>query len=68
MKRAITGFNQDEEGDWVAELACGHARHVRHKPPWQDREWVKTEAGREKMIGELLECGLCNQAIRKDQD
>ena len=31
----ITGFHQDAAGDWVAELACGHAQHVRHRPPWQ---------------------------------
>lgn len=62
MKQAITGFNQDVYGDWVAELACGHAQHVRHKPPWQDRPWVITEEGRRKMIGVKLECVLCDRA------
>ena len=62
MEQLITGFNQDEDGDWVAELACGHARHVRHRPPWQDRGWVLTEAGRKKMLGQKLDCGLCEKS------
>jgi hypothetical protein len=24
MERQVTGFHQDEEGHWVAELECGH--------------------------------------------
>ena len=59
----IIGFSQDEEGHWRVDLACGHRRHVRHMPPWQNREWVLTEQGREAMIGEVIECGLCAQAI-----
>ena len=66
MKRAIKGFNQDVYGDWVAELECGHAQHVRHKPPWQNRPWVVTEAGREKMIDALLECTQCDREDGKD--
>jgi len=61
MKQAIVRFNQDELGDWVAELACGHARHVRHKPPWQNRPWVATEESRKKMIGVVIECTLCDK-------
>ena len=63
MKQAITGFNKDELGDWVAELECGHARHVRHRPPWQNRPWVTTEDGRNKMIGQLIECRLCDRLM-----
>ncbi|MDB4882307.1 MAG: hypothetical protein JWL95_1073 [Gemmatimonadetes bacterium] len=59
MKRAITGFHQDEEGHWVAELACGHGQHVRHDPPWQVREWVTTKAARDGFLGVELECVLC---------
>ena len=33
MERQVTGFHQDEEGHWVAELECGHNQHVRHDPP-----------------------------------
>ena len=59
--QTIIGFNQDEEGHWRAELSCGHTRHVRHNPPWQNREWVLTEQGREGMMGEMIECGACAQ-------
>jgi hypothetical protein len=31
----ITGFHQDEEANWVAELSCGHQQHVRHRPPFK---------------------------------
>ena len=67
MKRAITGFNQDVYGDWVAELICGHAQHVRHKPPWQDRPWVMTKEGREKMMGVELECRICDREEEGDK-
>lgn len=30
LPQSIIGFHQDEEGHWVAELACGHNQHVRH--------------------------------------
>ncbi len=32
-ERKILGFHQDEQRDWVADLECGHTRHVRHNPP-----------------------------------
>ena len=37
-------FHQDEQGDWVAELECGHGQHVRHRSPWELRPWVLSEA------------------------
>ena len=61
MERAIVGFHQDEEGDWVAELACGHQRHVRHRPPFQLRPWVADPKGRRRRLGALLDCGLCDR-------
>ena len=57
-ERAIIGFHEDDEGHWVAELACGHGQHVRHDPPWQSREWVTTESGRASFIGFELNCLL----------
>ena len=45
-KRRIVGFRQDDHGDWIAELECGHAQHVRHDPPWTMRPWVTTAGGR----------------------
>ncbi len=63
MERAITGFHQDEENHWVAELECGHTRHVRHDPPWQNRPWVLTEEGRAKFLGQKLGCVKCDEEI-----
>ena len=62
MKQAITGFHQDDQDHWVAELACGHNQHVRHDPPWQLLPWVLTEEGRRKRLGEVLNCVLCDDA------
>ena len=59
--RAITGFHQDELGDWVAELECGHNQHVRHNPPWQWREWVLEAETRNARLGSLLPCPLCDR-------
>jgi hypothetical protein len=64
VKQPITGFHQDEVGHWVAELACGHAQHVRHDPPWQVRPWVLTESGRQSRLGETLDCVICDGANR----
>jgi len=55
----IRGFHQDAEGDWVADLSCGHGQHVRHRPPWQVRPWVTTEVGRSERLGTDIECPLC---------
>ncbi|MBO0821875.1 MAG: DUF3565 domain-containing protein, partial [Nocardiopsaceae bacterium] len=63
MRRAITGFHQDPEGDWVAELACGHNQHVRHNPPFQLRPWVLTPASRAGRLGTPLPCPPCDAAL-----
>lgn len=59
MQRRIVGFHTDEEAHWVAELDCGHTVHVRHDPPWQNRPWVLTKAGRDAMLGVVLDCKKC---------
>lgn len=59
MQRAITGYHQDPDGEWIAELSCGHSQHVRHDPPWQVREWILSEATRGQHLGTLLHCRLC---------
>ena len=59
MQRTITGFHQDEHGDWIATLSCGHTQHVRHKPPFIERPWVVTPEGRSAHLGARLTCGLC---------
>lgn len=59
VKRKIIGFRQDEKGDWVAKLDCGHQQHVRHTPPWINHPWVLTEEGRRQRVGAELECSEC---------
>ena len=59
MKTKITGFHQDEYDHWVADLSCGHSRHFRHDPPWQQREWVTSPQGRKTYIGFELDCKTC---------
>lgn len=61
MNRPIRGYHQDEHGDWVAELSCGHGQHVRHKPPFTLRPWVATEEGRSSRLGTELSCVLCDR-------
>jgi tellurite resistance-related uncharacterized protein/hemerythrin-like domain-containing protein len=58
----IVGLRPDEaepEGAWIADLACGHAQHVRHKPPFQNAAWVTTPEGRAETTGTRLPCRLC---------
>ncbi len=61
MERSIVGFHQDEHGDWVADLACGHGQHVRHQPPLVSRPWVITEEGRRTRLGTALNCKRCDE-------
>lgn len=61
MDRAIVGFHQDDEKHWVADLECGHTRHARHDPPWQNRQWVTTAEGRARFLGTKMNCVRCDQ-------
>jgi hypothetical protein len=61
MQRTITGFHQDDEGYWVAELDCGHNQHVRHRPPFELKPWVLTDEERNARIGTRRDCPLCDQ-------
>jgi hypothetical protein len=67
VERIVVGFHQDERADWVADLECGHRRHMRHKPPWMVREWVLTEEGRGGFVGHKLDCGQCDEARSEAQ-
>jgi hypothetical protein len=67
MKRGVTGFHQDQEGHWVAELECGHNQHVRHDPPWEQRPWVVTAEGRRGRLGMLLNCVKCDRGEPRDR-
>ena len=66
MGQRIVGFHQDDEQHWVAELKCGHNQHVRHDPPWINRTWVITAAGREGVLGKELACRKCDQGAPPD--
>lgn len=61
IPRRIVGFHRDDEGDWVADLECGHTQHVRHNPPFRERSWVETEQGRRARIGQTLTCVECRE-------
>ena len=63
MLQAMIGFHLDEEQHWVADLACGHAQHVRHNPPWQNHPWVVTPEGRAEKLGVQLNCLKCEEKI-----
>ena len=63
LKARIVGFHKDDDGHWVAELDCGHNRHVRHLPPFQERPWVMTADSRKENLGQKVECGFCAQSI-----
>ena len=67
MNQPITGFHQDDEKHWVAELACGHNQHVRHDPPWINRPWVVTPEGRAKALGSELQCVKCDRGEPRDR-
>ena len=61
MERSIVAFHCDPEGDWVADLDCGHGQHARHRPPFVNRPWVKSEEGRVAMLGRKLDCLRCDR-------
>lgn len=63
MQQPIVGYHQDEQGDWVADLACGHGQHVRHQPPFINRPWVLTVTGREQHLGTDLNCKKCEEPV-----
>lgn len=55
----LLDFRQDEHGDWVAVLSCGHTQHLRHQPPWQNRAWVLDARQRQAQLGKAFACGWC---------
>jgi len=67
MKQAIASYHKDGEGNWVAELRCGHFQHLRHNPPWTSRPWVQNRLGRSQMLGHLLDCTKCDLGAAKDR-
>ena len=63
MERKIVAFRQDDAGDWIAVMECGHTRHMRHRPPWEERLWVLTESGRRSRLGAVLDCRACRKTL-----
>lgn len=61
MLRAIIDYGRDADGDWYAVLDCSHNQHVRHRPPFTNRPWVSTEAGRAEKLGAQLDCVRCDR-------
>ncbi len=66
VERTIMGFHEDDRGDHVAELACGHGQHVRHQPPFRLRPWIVDPGERAERIGATLDCPLCDRAERPE--
>jgi tellurite methyltransferase len=62
----MVGFHLDQQGEWVAELDCGHQQHVRHRPPFQIRPWVLDAGARASKLGAPLDCPLCERAEAPD--
>ena len=59
----VNGFRQDEVGDWVMELSCGHCQHVRHHPPFINRPWVQTDEGRRQHLDMVVTCTQCQRGM-----
>ena len=51
----IIDFHLNEDNHWLADLSCGQTQHVKHNPPWQQREWVLSDKGRNDFIGFEIE-------------
>jgi len=66
VERTITDYHEDDAGDWVAELSCGHDQHVRHRPPFQLRTWALENEGRTAKLGTPIDCPLCERAELPD--
>lgn len=66
MKSRIVGFEQDTHGHWMAQLACGHTRPVRHRPPWQNHPWVLSSEGRRERLGMPIHCRGCSSPVEPD--
>jgi hypothetical protein len=50
------------EGD-LCGPQCGHAQHVRHRPPWEVRPWVVSDVERANRVGVEIDCPLCHEFL-----
>lgn len=67
MQRRILGFFQEAPNEWVVSLDCGHRRHLRHEPPRETRPELCEPEARQKLLGELIDCGRCQQRLVPDE-
>ena len=63
MQQPIVSYHKGDEDHWVANLSCGHSQHVRHRPPWEIRNWVTSQQGRDAMLGYNLDSKLCERDL-----
>lgn len=66
VPRRMLGFDLDAGGDWVAALACGHRRHIRHRPPLADYPWIGDPDARAARVGADIECERCGRGELPD--
>ncbi|MDA8309659.1 MAG: DUF3565 domain-containing protein [Actinomycetota bacterium] len=59
VDRRITGLTRGGDGEWVAELSCGHRRGVRHRPAGGVHPSVLDETARAPRLGSWLDCPSC---------
>ena len=59
MQRRIAGFHQDEIGDWVADLECGHGSTCATTRPGASA--LGDGLPHAMRIGTLLECRKCDE-------
>ncbi len=59
VARAIVRFASDADRTWIAELDCGHRRHIRHRPPLANYPWIGDDTARAAKVGAPIECSRC---------
>jgi Protein of unknown function (DUF3565) len=59
IPRTIADFPLGEDGEWVAELECGHEHQVRHSPPRTTSPRITTPQGRLEHLDRELPCLAC---------
>ena len=60
VARTMLSFSRDGDA-WIAQLDCGHRRHIQHRPPLSSYPWVDDPNSRATHVGQSIECGRCLQ-------
>jgi tellurite methyltransferase len=61
----MLSFSRDGDA-WVAQLDCGHRRHIQHRPPLSSYPWIDDSDARAAHVGQPIECGRCLQRVWPD--